>query len=128
MLKKTLIALCATSALLSAGAAMADKPGAGWITIEKAIEVAKPRPATLRSTPLKRMTMAIGKSKVASPMASCMRRASMALPVTCCVTRKTDALAGGRSGARLHLAAKMGDQVRHRVGVGQNGVNPFIRD
>jgi len=41
MLKKTLIALCATSALLSAGAAMADKPGAGWITIEKAIEVAK---------------------------------------------------------------------------------------
>ncbi|OIN45691.1 peptidase [Pseudomonas azotoformans] len=41
MLKKTLIALCATSALLSAGAAMADRPGAGWITIEKAIEVAK---------------------------------------------------------------------------------------
>ena len=41
MLKKTLVALCATSALLSAGAALADKPGAGWITIEKAIEVAK---------------------------------------------------------------------------------------
>lgn len=41
MLKKTLVALCATSALLSAGAALADKPGAGWITIEKAIDVAK---------------------------------------------------------------------------------------
>ena len=41
MLKKTLVALCATSALLSAGAALADKPGAGWIPIEKAIEVAK---------------------------------------------------------------------------------------
>ncbi|HEC55572.1 MAG TPA: PepSY domain-containing protein [Gammaproteobacteria bacterium] len=41
MLKKTLVALCATSALLSAGAALADRPGAGWITIEKAIEVAK---------------------------------------------------------------------------------------
>ena len=41
MLKKTLVALCATTALLSAGAALADKPGAGWITIEKAIEVAK---------------------------------------------------------------------------------------
>lgn len=41
MLKKTLVALCATTALFSAGAAFADKPGAGWITIEKAIEVAK---------------------------------------------------------------------------------------
>lgn len=41
MFKKTLVALCATSALLGAGAALADKPGAGWITIEKAIEVAK---------------------------------------------------------------------------------------
>jgi uncharacterized membrane protein YkoI len=41
MLKKTLVALCATTALLSAGAALADKPGAGWITIEKAIETAK---------------------------------------------------------------------------------------
>ena len=41
MLKKTLAALCATTALLSAGAALADKPGAGWITIEKAIDVAK---------------------------------------------------------------------------------------
>jgi hypothetical protein len=41
MLKKTLVAVCATTALLSAGAALADKPGAGWITIEKAIEVAK---------------------------------------------------------------------------------------
>lgn len=35
MLKKTLAALCATTALLSAGAALADKPGAGWIPIEK---------------------------------------------------------------------------------------------
>ncbi|NVZ71291.1 PepSY domain-containing protein [Pseudomonas costantinii] len=41
MLKKTLVALCATTVLLSAGAALADKPGAGWITIEKAIETAK---------------------------------------------------------------------------------------
>ncbi|MGC6370169.1 PepSY domain-containing protein [Pseudomonas sp. K2I15] len=41
MLKKTLVAIVATSALLSAGAALADKPGAGWITIEKAIETAK---------------------------------------------------------------------------------------
>ncbi|WP_439855333.1 PepSY domain-containing protein [Pseudomonas yamanorum] len=41
MLKKTLAAIVATSALLSAGAALADKPGAGWITIEKAIETAK---------------------------------------------------------------------------------------
>ncbi len=41
MLKKTLVALCASTALLGAGAALADKPGAGWISIEKAIEVAK---------------------------------------------------------------------------------------
>lgn len=41
MLKKTLAAIVATSALFSAGAALADKPGAGWITIEKAIETAK---------------------------------------------------------------------------------------
>ncbi|WP_296249846.1 PepSY domain-containing protein [Pseudomonas sp. UBA4194] len=41
MFKKTLAAVVATSALLSAGVALADKPGAGWITIEKAIETAK---------------------------------------------------------------------------------------
>ncbi|MEI4520913.1 PepSY domain-containing protein [Pseudomonas sp. CCNWLW23] len=41
MIKKTFAALIATAGLLSAGAALADKPGAGWITIEKAIEVAK---------------------------------------------------------------------------------------
>ncbi|WP_017477045.1 PepSY domain-containing protein [Pseudomonas sp. PAMC 26793] len=41
MLKKTLAAIVATSALLSAGVALAYKPGAGWITIEKAIETAK---------------------------------------------------------------------------------------
>ena len=41
MLKKTLAAVVATTALLSTGAALADKPGAGWITIEKAIETAK---------------------------------------------------------------------------------------
>ncbi|MDY7533703.1 PepSY domain-containing protein [Pseudomonas sp. Bout1] len=41
MFKQTLAAVVATTALLSAGAAMADKPGAGWITIEKAIEAAK---------------------------------------------------------------------------------------
>jgi len=45
MLKKTVVALCATTALLSAGAALADKPGAGWITIEKAIETAKTKAA-----------------------------------------------------------------------------------
>ena len=41
MIKKTLAALIATSSLLSAGAALADKPGAGWVTIEKAIEIVK---------------------------------------------------------------------------------------
>ena len=41
MIKKTFAALIATASLLSAGAALADKPGAGWITIEKAIETAK---------------------------------------------------------------------------------------
>ena len=41
MIKKTFAALIATAGLLSAGTALADKPGAGWITIEKAIEVAK---------------------------------------------------------------------------------------
>lgn len=41
MIKKTCAALLATVSLLSAGAAMADKPGAGWVTIEKAIETAK---------------------------------------------------------------------------------------
>lgn len=41
MFKKTLTAVVATSALMTAGLALADKPGAGWITIEKAIETAK---------------------------------------------------------------------------------------
>lgn len=41
MFKKTLTAMLATSALMTAGMALADKPGAGWITIEKAIETAK---------------------------------------------------------------------------------------
>ena len=41
MIKKTFAALIATAGLLSAGAALADKPGAGWITIEKAIDTAK---------------------------------------------------------------------------------------
>ncbi|MBA4287791.1 PepSY domain-containing protein [Pseudomonas shahriarae] len=41
MIKKTFAALIATASLLSAGAALADKPGAGWITIEKAIDTAK---------------------------------------------------------------------------------------
>ena len=45
MIKKTFAALIATAGLLSAGAALADKPGAGWITIEKAIEVAKTKAA-----------------------------------------------------------------------------------
>ncbi|MBP5946819.1 MULTISPECIES: PepSY domain-containing protein [Pseudomonas] len=41
MIKKTFAALIATASLLGAGAALADKPGAGWITIEKAIDTAK---------------------------------------------------------------------------------------
>ncbi len=41
MIKKTLTALVAGTALLSAGMALADRPGAGWISIEKAIETAK---------------------------------------------------------------------------------------
>jgi len=41
MIKKTFAALTATTALLSAGAALADRPGAGWVTIEKAIEIVK---------------------------------------------------------------------------------------
>ncbi|WP_458752825.1 PepSY domain-containing protein [Pseudomonas brenneri] len=41
MLKNTLTAMLATATLFGAGAALADKPGAGWITIEKAIETAK---------------------------------------------------------------------------------------
>ncbi|MGF6108576.1 PepSY domain-containing protein [Pseudomonas sp. ADAK2] len=41
MIKKTLAAVIAAATLLSAGAAMADRPGAGWVTIEKAIETAK---------------------------------------------------------------------------------------
>ncbi|MFO2463576.1 PepSY domain-containing protein [Pseudomonas sp. 15FMM2] len=41
MLKKTLAVMLTTAALFGAGAALADKPGAGWITIEKAIETAK---------------------------------------------------------------------------------------
>jgi len=39
---KTLSALAAATALLTAGFALADdRPGAGWITIEKAIQAAK---------------------------------------------------------------------------------------
>ncbi|OLF54115.1 PepSY domain-containing protein [Pseudomonas chlororaphis] len=41
MIKNTLAAVIATATLLSAGAALADRPGAGWVTIEKAIETAK---------------------------------------------------------------------------------------
>ncbi|WP_277757922.1 PepSY domain-containing protein [Pseudomonas sp. A34-9] len=41
MIRKTFAALLATASLMAAGAAFADKPGAGWITIEKAIETAK---------------------------------------------------------------------------------------
>lgn len=41
MIKNTFAALIATASLLSAGAAFADKPGAGWVTIEKAIEIVK---------------------------------------------------------------------------------------
>jgi uncharacterized membrane protein YkoI len=41
MIKRTFAAVIATATLLSAGAAWADKPGAGWITIEKAIETVK---------------------------------------------------------------------------------------
>ncbi|MFJ7794252.1 PepSY domain-containing protein [Pseudomonas sp. NPDC096950] len=41
MIKKTFAAVIAAATMLSAGAAMADRPGAGWISIEKAIETAK---------------------------------------------------------------------------------------
>mgnify|MGYP006159825909 CR=1 FL=1 len=41
MIKKTFAAMIATAGLLGAGAALADRPGAGWVTIEKAIETAK---------------------------------------------------------------------------------------
>ncbi|MBT9263952.1 PepSY domain-containing protein [Pseudomonas sp. MG-9] len=41
MIKKTFAAVVATAALLSVGTAMADRPGAGWVTIEKAIEIVK---------------------------------------------------------------------------------------
>lgn len=41
MIKRTFATLIATACLFSAGAALADRPGAGWITIEKAIETAK---------------------------------------------------------------------------------------
>lgn len=40
MLKKTLTALTATAAM-SAGLAMADRPGADWISIEQALSSAK---------------------------------------------------------------------------------------
>lgn len=41
MIKQTFAALIATASLMSAGTALADRPGAGWITIEKAIEIVK---------------------------------------------------------------------------------------
>jgi len=41
MIKKLTAAILATAALTTAQFALADKPGAGWITIEKAIEKAK---------------------------------------------------------------------------------------
>jgi hypothetical protein len=83
MLKKTLVALCATTALLSAGAALADKPGAGWITIEKAIEVAKTKAGYVEVY-----------AAEADDNGYCMKRASTALPAISCVTRKTDRPAG----------------------------------
>lgn len=41
MIKRTCVALIATASLFSAAAALADRPGAGWISIEKAVETAK---------------------------------------------------------------------------------------
>ena len=41
MIKTLTAAILATAALATAPLALADKPGAGWITIEKAIEKAK---------------------------------------------------------------------------------------
>lgn len=41
MIKRTFAAFIASASLLSAGAALADRPGAGWISIEKAVETAK---------------------------------------------------------------------------------------
>ena len=94
MLKKTLVALCATTALLSAGAALADKPGAGWITIEKAIEVAKTKAGYIEVYAAEADDNGYWKSKAASLTAPCMKRASMGLRAISCVTRKTDRPAG----------------------------------
>ncbi|MDZ3826724.1 MULTISPECIES: PepSY domain-containing protein [Pseudomonas] len=41
MIKNTFAVVIAAATLLTAGAAMADRPGAGWVTIEKAIEIVK---------------------------------------------------------------------------------------
>lgn len=41
MIKNTFATVIAAATLLTAGAAMADRPGAGWVTIEKAIEIVK---------------------------------------------------------------------------------------
>ncbi|MHB2139145.1 PepSY domain-containing protein [Pseudomonas monsensis] len=41
MIKNTFAAVIAAATLFTAGAAMADRPGAGWVTIEKAIEIVK---------------------------------------------------------------------------------------
>lgn len=41
MIKKLTAVVLATAAMTTAQFALADKPGAGWITIEKAIEKAK---------------------------------------------------------------------------------------
>lgn len=40
-MKKTLIATVAAFSCLSAGVALADRPGADWITLEQALEKAK---------------------------------------------------------------------------------------
>lgn len=41
MFKKTLAAAFAACAMMTTGLALADRPGAGWISIEKAIETVK---------------------------------------------------------------------------------------
>ncbi|MNN14908.1 hypothetical protein D3C81_1279910 [compost metagenome] len=41
MIKQTIAGVIATAALLASGMALADHVGAGWISIEKAIETAR---------------------------------------------------------------------------------------
>lgn len=90
MIKKTCAALIATVGLLSAGAAMADRPGAGWITIEKAIEIVKTKAGYVEVYEIEADNNGYWKGKGARPMVSSMNSASMGHRAMCCVIRKTE--------------------------------------